>query len=248
VRAGGTGAGVGGGVSAKGGFYTSFYSTVSGNAATSYGGGVASHGTVSINQTTIDSNRAGNGSGVDLNTNGATIHMTLTNSTISGNTASGNVAAVFSYAPLQIYNSTIAFNSANSFAAVYASNGATIVSSIIAKNTTTSGGFTDLYVVSAGTLSGSHNLIVSSNLGLADTIKSDPQLGPLSDHGGGVGVGVLRTHALNPSSPAIERGSNPLALTSDERGSTREVPAGAPDIGAYERQAPDDEIFYGGFE
>jgi hypothetical protein len=244
IATGSTTAG-GGGVSAELGISTMFYSTVSGNSATTYCGGLRSSYTVSIDQTTIDSNQAGNIGGVCLRAKGASIHMQLSDSTVSGNTTSGNIAAIFSFAPLQIYNSTIAFNSGGGKSAVYADAGAYIVSSIIARNTLATSGFIDLYIPGPYTLSGSHNLIISSNLGLSDTIKFDPQLGPLADHGGGV-----RTHALNPASPAVDQGSNPKALSYDERGTgfDREVPNATPDVGAYERQFNDDEIFYCGFD
>jgi hypothetical protein len=85
---------------------------------------------------------------------------------------------------------------------------------------------------------------VSSNLGLAGTLISDPKLVPLGNHGG-----ETRTHALVPLSPAVDHGNNVDGLTVDQRGSgfLREVGAAA-DIGAYERQVNDDEIFYDGVE
>ena len=57
-----------------------------------------------------------------------------------------------------------------------------------------------------------------------------PQLGPLADHGG-----PTRTHALLTGSAAINAGSNPLGLTTDQRGAgfLRDLD-GAPDMGAYE--------------
>jgi hypothetical protein len=68
---------------------------------------------------------------------------------------------------------------------------------------------------------------------------------PLAYHGGG-----QRTHALLSTSPAVDVGSNPGSLTTDQRGNgfAREVPTGLPDIGAYERQVNDDEVFYAGFD
>jgi hypothetical protein len=77
-----------------------------------------------------------------------------------------------------------------------------------------------------------------------DTIVADPQLTPLADHGG-----PTRTHGLSLSSPAIDHGSNIGILSTDQRGMgfSRIVGTSA-DIGAYERQADDDELFYGGFD
>jgi hypothetical protein len=55
---------------------------------------------------------------------------------------------------------------------------------------------------------------------------------------------------LLPSSPAINVGNNVFGSFYEQRGSgfLREVPTGLPDIGAYERQVLDDEIFYDGLE
>jgi hypothetical protein len=47
----------------------------------------------------------------------------------------------------------------------------------------------------------------------ADTIFSDPLLGPLQDNGG-----PTLTHALSPGSPAIDVGNNVANLDSDQRG------------------------------
>ena len=53
----------------------------------------------------------------------------------------------------------------------------------------------------------------------------DPLLGPLADNGG-----PTLTHALQPGSPAINRG-DPAALPQDQRGYGR---LGVPDVGAFE--------------
>jgi hypothetical protein len=86
-----------------------------------------------------------------------------------------------------------------------------------------------------------------TNLPLPGVIATslDPRLPPLGNHGG-----PTRTHALLAGSPAIDAGGNPLADTSDQRGAgfAREAPAGKPDIGAYERQPGEDEIFGNGFD
>jgi hypothetical protein len=57
----------------------------------------------------------------------------------------------------------------------------------------------------------------------------DPKLGPLQDNGG-----PTPTMALLPGSPAIDAGSNPLGLTSDQRGYSPRVVGPAADIGAFE--------------
>src|SRR5690606_708942 len=61
----------------------------------------------------------------------------------------------------------------------------------------------------------------------------DPMLGPLAFNGG-----PTQTHALLAGSPAIDKGSNPAALTTDQRGAPFvRVSGPQADIGAYEKQA-----------
>ena len=62
-----------------------------------------------------------------------------------------------------------------------------------------------------------------------DIVGVDPKLGPLQVNGGST-----PTMALLPGSPAIDAGSNPLGLTSDQRGYSPRVVGAAADIGAYE--------------
>ncbi len=62
-----------------------------------------------------------------------------------------------------------------------------------------------------------------------DIVGVDPKLGPLQDNGG-----PTPTMALLPGSPAIDAGSNPLGLTSDQREYSPRVVGAAADIGAYE--------------
>jgi hypothetical protein len=48
--------------------------------------------------------------------------------------------------------------------------------------------------------------------------------------------GTTRTHALLPGSPAINTGSNPFGLVTDQRGTGfPRVSGGVADMGAYER-------------
>ena len=97
-----------------------------------------------------------------------------------------------------------------------------------------------------GTLTGSHNLIETAITGsgsntLTGTIMADPKLGPLANNGG-----PTQTMALLAGSPAINAGSNALAvdpsnngqpLTTDQRGVPfARIAGGTVDIGAYEAQ------------
>jgi len=64
--------------------------------------------------------------------------------------------------------------------------------------------------------------------GSGNIFDTDPLLLDIDDYGG-----PTPTHALSPSSPAINAGSNPAALQFDQRGFARTVGA-APDIGSFE--------------
>ena len=71
-----------------------------------------------------------------------------------------------------------------------------------------------------------------TDLGFATpSVLLDARLGPLGDNGG-----PTRTHALLSDSPAIDAGSNPLGLLTDQRGLARQI-GSAVDIGAFEAPA-----------
>lgn len=81
---------------------------------------------------------------------------------------------------------------------------------------------------------------VGSNFNFFGT---DPQLGPLADNGG-----PTRTMLPAVTSAVLDEG-NPgccAGLTTDQRGLPRIV-NGTPDMGAVERQYPEDIIFRDGF-
>ena len=263
--AAGTGTGAyGGGIFAAGGFQAG-YSVVSGNSAydsrtgaptTAGAGGIRVHGNLSLIDSTVDSNQAQFDGGIMQSSLSATDTVVVLNSTISGNKATqagaGGLLVRAGAGSLMLYNSTIAFNSSPSCGGIWSFVSVIAQSSVIANNVTTmsaAGCTADLYVGSGNNLSGSHNLIVSSNLGLPDTLTGDPRLTPLANHGG-----PTRTHALSSNSSAIDKGNNignsggPLPTDQRGTGFAREVPSGKPDIGAYERQVNDDEIYYDGFD
>lgn len=94
-----------------------------------------------------------------------------------------------------------------------------------------------------GSIIGANNLIgVSPTLNLpADTLHSNPLLGPLQDNGG-----PTFTRALLKGSPAIDAGKNATSSSFDQRGNGFVRTSGkATDIGAFETQ---DTIFANGFD
>lgn len=238
-------------------------SSISGNsagelgAAVSKGGGFFAQRTAHIMYSTVDGNRARYGGGgyvfgSYVPFGPANASSVVTDSTISGNIASSkfgglavyNAAAVTVPPGLVVSCSTVAFNSAPTFPGVWVQGQVAVISSILARNSTAVGDLADLYISGHYALSGRNSLVVSSNQSPAGVIVStaDPQLAPLAYHGG-----PTRTHALLATSPAIDQG-DPDSLPNDQRGAgfPRSVGSNA-DIGAYERQIGDDEIFYSGF-
>ena len=223
----------------------------------SEGGGISNHsGSLIITNSTISGNTCSSvnfdplfpaattafGGGVDSSGS-----LTITNCTISGNSAvaggisnsdTGYGGGISNGGNLQITSSTIAHNSASGDIGVgggiNAFENTTTDSSIIALNTASTGGpdyFTSIGVL----LSTGYNIIGNNadsviNSQPTDQIGTptapiDPVLGPLADNGG-----PTLTHALQPGSPAINRG-DPAAPPQDQRGYGR---LGVPDVGAFE--------------
>jgi hypothetical protein len=229
----------------NGGALTITNSTISENLATfssAAGGGIFNSGTLTLMNSTVslnfaDTSGSGTGTGGGIyNTEAGTV--TITNSTISGNWAafgggiyhnrydSGTVS-------LTVTNSTIAFNTGTGID--YALGGTMLLRSTILSDNT--GG--DVTGGGASVAPGStHNLISTAWAagGFADGVDGNvvgfsPNLGPLSSNGG-----ATQTHAPAFGSPALGAGSNPLGLTTDQRGGL--FARGDPvDIGAYQRQA-----------
>ena len=220
---------------------------------TSHGGGIWNDsGSLIITNSTISGNTcsAYNGDplfpaattalGGGVDTSGS---MTLTNCTISGNSAvaggvsnfdTGYGGGISNGGDLQIRSSTIAHNSASGDRAfgggIY---GATRTgSSIIALNSAAVG--PDL--TGAGGLQSTGYNIIGNNADAGINSQPTDQIGtpgapinpllrPLADYGG-----PTLTHALQPGSPAINRG-DPAAPPRDQRGYSR---LGVPDVGAFE--------------
>ncbi len=226
------------------------------------GGGLFVRGTLTMIDSTVSGNTA-DGMGAGLYKawiapgfdRGTTV--TIQNSTISGNSAGGAGGALASQRPVWLANSTIASNDSGAGGAVMFLHSGTypgsgrldLESTIIAGNAIgpTATYAADLATDDVLTVTGAHSLVVAPTAGIVlppDTLHDDPLLLPLDWNGGPV-----QTLALAPGSPAIDAGSNPLGLLTDERGGgyVRESGA-APDIGAFEVQPGPDPIFASGFD
>jgi CSLREA domain-containing protein len=206
--------------------------TISSNSAivqdVGYGGGIFNHGVMTVTDCTLSGNSAGGlGGGIfngDLNGD-----ITLTNCTLSGNSAQSYGGGICNFATATLTNCTLSNNSAGQSGGGLANLATATLNNTIVANSPSGGD-----VINFGTLTGSHNLVEDGSDGLPDTITGDPQLGPLSDHGG-----PTFTQALLAGSPAIDAGSNflvPDGVIADQRGAPFTRFAGTVDIGAYERQ------------
>lgn len=215
-------------------------------------GGAYARNNVVLFESTISGNSADDVGGlfvVDKDTV-SSLASAIEESTISGNEGRRAGGALMSAAPLWVYNSTIADNTAQAGGTGGLSIGANdrFFSSIIAANTA-AGAPSDIGLrngaPSTTTITGDHNLIVASTITPpADTIAQTPLLAPLASNGG-----PTQTHALLPGSPAIDHGTNPDNASHDQRGSgyARVVGTSA-DIGAFESGAGPDGIFFDGFD
>jgi len=236
--------------------------SISGNTSTVGGGGIVNesqNGTATL--TIISSTVSGNtspsfGAGI-LNSSGVgTAALNIINSTISGNSGTSFGGGIYNSstpgpALLNITNSTITGNSAGSTAGgiFNAGNGGTANLSL--KNTIVSdnsgpGPGPDVFNFN-GTVSGSNNLIETTTgytISGSNNIHVDPML---EKDGTGEPVlksngGPAQTHKLLVASPAINAGSNALALdhnnaalTTDQRGTGfPRLVNSTVDIGAFE--------------
>ena len=257
----GNNTGYGGGIENRDGGTTSFsLSTLSGNHAASYGGGIDNSGSADVSQSTISGNSAGYGGGI-YNGPGfvGNASMDVTNSTISSNSSNTDGGGIYNsnfgsnrVSTTNVYNSTIAFNEADSDAdpgggsggGVYNVGGATfnLRNSVVAGNYVSgapvydectgdlsSYGRNKFWGVSGCTITqfgpGDHTLLLSLD-----------ELAGLQDNGG-----PTQTLALVPPSDMIDGAEatvgcidkNGSLLATDQRGAPR-VAGVRCDIGAFE--------------
>ncbi|NEO87252.1 MAG: DUF4347 domain-containing protein [Spirulina sp. SIO3F2] len=238
--------------------------TISNNSAGDDAGGVHFYydGTATIKNSTLSGNRSGDDGGALHFDDGGV--LTLTNATVSGNstreygggiyfiddaqatlrnaTISGNTAGddggglhFNNNANLTTTNVTIAFNiSGDDGGGIYLRSGTGTLNNTIVSNNSASSGTPDLF----GTFTANYSLILNTNgatlSGNNKILGQDPLLQPLAFNGGG----PAQTHALAFNSPAINGGSNALALaaglTTDQSTIFTRIFGGTVDIGAYE--------------
>jgi hypothetical protein len=213
--------------------------TIRGNEATGfgYGGGVSVLGPAFVAFSMIDSNTAAYGAGLEFF--GGDVgpgELRIVNSTIAANHARSFSAGIESAASLDLYNSTVAFNTADradgtNHAGGIVMQGAhvlNLVSSIVARNQ--QGGVAH-DIGGSGSITGSANLVMSSTLPLpGGTLSADPLLiAAIGNYGG-----QTDTLGLQPGSPAIDAGSNPLGTSCDQRAGSYLPPFNL--VGLYERQ------------
>ncbi len=161
--------------------------------------------------------------------------VTVRNSTVTLNNSTAGIASALSGAVYQIAGTALGGGLFRGTSGTFS-----VGSTIVAGNTVTggsnpdvSGDFTSVGNNLVGDGTGSTGFANGANGDLVGTAASpvDPLLGPLADNGG-----PTFTHALLAGSPAINAGSNPLNLTTDQRGSGFARSNGTTDIGAFEVQ------------
>ena len=242
-----------------GGIYASFgdvslnNSSVSGNVSDEDGGGIRTiFGNLSLTNSTVSGNISGrDGGGIST----SFVDVTLINSTVSGNIGGRDGGGIgFNDSNIILVNSTVTANSASrtgggiSFRSdsFFQEDRLTLHNSIVSGNTDggaapdvlASGAAIDL-IVEHSLIGDTTGFEVTATSGTGNILNQSALLGPLADNGG-----PTLTHALLPGSPAVDAGSNDLAvdadgnpLTTDQRGENRFVET--VDIGAVESGVED---------
>ncbi len=200
-------------------------STISNNFSISSAGGIDAigTGTLLVANCTISQNSANGYAGGIYNANDT---LTVTNSTITGNLADADNDGIGTGGG--IYNSGLGtFDLISTVVAGNFVSGKTTASDISGLIDTASNNLIGDAGTSGGIVNGQNgNIVGNDGQGTIDiTTVLDPVL---RDNGG-----PTLTHALVPGSPAINAGSNPLGLATDQRGFSR-LAGSFPDIGAYE--------------
>lgn len=219
-------------------------STLKSNIGLSGGGlSMLGGGTIIVERSTLSNNTATSGDGGGLALNNSFTGSAINNATFSGNSASSDGGAiVFSNASIGTFfirNCTFGSNNAGAEGGGIARTGGTatitLISSIVFGN---NAGTTADNLFSAGTVNATL-CIIGTSTGVTtfngDTftdanIGVNPGLGGLASNGG-----PTQTRSISLGSIAVDAGTNPLGLTTDQRGAGYfRVRGSAIDIGAFE--------------
>ncbi|HAA28329.1 MAG TPA: filamentous hemagglutinin, partial [Cyanobacteria bacterium UBA8553] len=228
-------------------------STISGNSAYLGGGVYNGAGTVNLTNSTLSNNLA-TGLGTGLDSGGGIRNsfgtVNVTNSTISGNRANfggggianfvGNVTLVNSTITRNITDNDNNGNGNGGGVSNFLGGTVNVRNTIVADNTDRAPGTTTNYPDAWGAFTDQGNNLIGASDGstgftlstLVGTVANpiDPQLAPLQNNGGST-----QTHALLPSSLALDAGVRVGGVASDQRGVSRTgIGDPIPDIGAYE--------------
>jgi hypothetical protein len=269
------GQGVTGGGIENRGILTVTNCTISQNTATSGGGGVDNFGTLTLIHSTISENTAGFLGGGILNSGSLTmLNSSVSNNTLTPG-AGHNGGGIANGGDATLINTTVSGNSVDestSWAGGISHRGRTfnLINSTVTNNSSGSGGGIDTHIASFNVrnsiIANNHapreadcyctpitsqgfNLIQNTEGTVlngdltGNIIGADPGLGALRNNGGST-----LTHALLPGSPALNAGSNALAvdlsqqpLTTDQRGpGFPRIVGGKVDMGAFEGNAGGD--------
>ena len=194
-------------------------STFTSNVAIFNGGGLRSFGTTIISGSTFSNNQAANGGGGLINHG----DLTIVNSTLAHNTAlDGGGLQVFG-GTAELTHVTVAYNTATRAGGGLAAN----VSTVSATNTIIAGNSAPNQNDVWG------NLAPASSFNLLNQSAATAGLDTLGDNGG-----LTQTVALLTGSPALDAGTNTVALPEfDQRGTGFDrIAGGGVDIGAFELQ------------
>lgn len=237
------------------------FDTISGNSAAEQGGGVFISGspsaligrsTISGNmvlQPDVGSNTQGGGGVAFANmvVNGT---ANVYESTITQNyspSGGGGIALLDAQSgnAARVYFSTIVGNSAavdETGIGITSAGGTVTIYNTIAANNFSQSGADDL----AGSFKSRQSLIKSPGsaiiTGTGSVIGVDPQLGPLADNGGS--TLTMLPSATSPAVHGVTCSACVSFVVLDQRGAIRHNPS---DIGAVERQYPEDLVFRDGF-
>ena len=214
---------IGGGIMVNVGTLTLTSSTLSGNTASDYGGGIYNRTAITVTNSTIADNSASlEGGGIVADGPATMVNTTIADNDVSAGGVGGGIEN-FSGVNTTLGNTIVVFN--------IVGTGALATADDIAGSTVSPS--SDYNLVGAD-LTGSLTSTVASGNQLGVT---DPGLGTLASNGG-----PTQTIALLAGSPAIDAGSNALAvdahgnpLLNDQRGTGfPRIVNGTVDIGAFE--------------